>query len=255
MHFPLGPQQTSNLELFPAAGVVRITGPDLQLTLFGQEHPPTIAASGLVFVRSGPAHRSLALSYEGTLTLVSTPPADPAEGARMASDSPTASQRREGHLSAEEGLTDDSQARGDLLVRPVPIPVDHVIDAPAPAVRSAKERPGHGRLEGNLVADPVFRVSSQQQRELAIFVVAQHYTDAQGELQTIYHKCVAFNSERKRLADQVRDQAHQGDAIVVHGVWHDVPIRTRDGSEKRERQLWAYGLKITPRPDRLPPSE
>ena len=97
------------------------------------------------------------------------------------------------------------------------------------------------------VYDPVSKISSQQQRELSTFVVAEHYTDAEGAPQTIYHRCVAFNSARKRLADQVRDGARQGDTIVVHGVWHTVPIRYRNGTTAEERQLWAYGLKITPK--------
>lgn len=129
-------------------------------------------------------------------------------------------------------------------------------DAPKEASQQGKEQGQRGRIEGNLAYDPVFKVTSRQQREIATFVVAEHYTDAQGEPQTVFHRCVAFNTERKRLADHVRDEARQGDTIIAHGNWHEVPITYRNGTQNVERQLWVYGVKITPKDGehRLPAS-
>ena len=120
-------------------------------------------------------------------------------------------------------------------------------DAPKEASQQGKEKAKRGRIEGNLAYDPVFKVTSRQQREIATFVVAEHYSDEQGKPQTVFHRCVAFNTERKRLADHVRDEARQGDTIIAHGNWHDVPITYRNGTQKVERQLWVYGVKITPK--------
>jgi hypothetical protein len=271
--FRLGPEQSVALELFPAAGVVRLSTPDLQIVLARQERPPDIAASGLVFTRDEHGHRALAVSWEGTLTLVASPPDDPAVGPRTAPGGAIAPQRPAGPLAGVTGPSGDPGASGTPVPEVVPTPVaaaesDRPADvlpspasaegataAAAPAPRGSKERPGHGRVEGNLVAPPVFRVSSHQRRELTVFVVAEHYTDADGTPQSIFHKCVAFNTTRQRLADLVRDAARPGDAVVVHGAWHDVPVRSRDGGERRERQLWAYGVKITPHPGPRPPTE
>lgn len=138
--------------------------------------------------------------------------------------------------------------------RPSPAPRDRIpatdnhpvihADAPAP---ERKEPPARGRIKGNLAYDPVYKVTSRQQREIATFVVAEHYTGAGGEQQTIFHRCVAFNTDRKRLADQVHKEAHQGDTVVAHGAWHEVPLTYRNGTQKTERQLWLYGIKITPK--------
>jgi hypothetical protein len=268
MRFRLGAEQSVALELFPAAGVVRLAAPDLQIVLARQEQPPDIAASGLVFARDEWGHRALAVSWEGTLTLVASPPDGPAAGPRTAPGGPIAPQRPTGSLTGETGPSGDPEASGIPVPEMVPTPVaaaesDRSTDAltspattgggaaaAAPTPRGTKERPGHGRVEGNLVAPPVFRVSSQQRRELTVFVVAEHYTDADGTPQSIFHKCVAFNTARQRLADLVRDAGRAGDAVVVHGAWHDVPVHSRDGGERRERQLWAYGVKITPHPGR-----
>ena len=51
--FHLGPEPSvsTELELFPATGVVRLTGPDLQLVLV-HEQAPVVSSTGLVFTRA-----------------------------------------------------------------------------------------------------------------------------------------------------------------------------------------------------------
>lgn len=211
------------LELYPERRTLRLTSSThaMELTLLDQEQPPSITSEGLVFERTDPP-RLVSISKSGSVTLFANP----------------------GELTINAAKS----KQGPIAPSPTR-PIVQADAAPSPSPREGKE-PSRGRIEGIVVYDPVFTVSSQKQKELVRFTVAEHYTDADGEPQTVYHRCVAFNSERKRLADQVRDHAKQGDAIIVHGNWHDVAIQYRNGSTKHERQLWAYGLKITPQPER-----
>ena len=211
--------QQTTLEIFARHGVVRLTHltEGVQVTLLHQETPPTVTPDGLVFDLPTPS-RWLAVGKDGSATLFMGAPAD-------ARPSPASRDR----IPATDNR-----------------PVIHA-DAPPPPAPERKEPPARGRIEGNLVYDPVYKVTSRQQREITTFVVAEHYTDAGGEQQTIFHRCVAFNTERKRLADEVREHARQGDAVIAHGAWHEVPITYRNGIQKTERQLWLYGIKITPK--------
>ncbi len=60
--YRLGPGPGTLLELFPATGTVRLTGQDVQLTLFRQD-PPRLADEGLVFeLATEPRRRWLSVS-------------------------------------------------------------------------------------------------------------------------------------------------------------------------------------------------
>jgi hypothetical protein len=89
-------------------------------------------------------------------------------------------------------------------------------------------------------------VTSQRQKIVAEFVVAEHYTDEEGDEHTVFHKVAAFNNEKQSLADKVRDTARQGDRVVARGYGHDVPVQYSSGKTKVERQLWAFAVKVTP---------
>jgi hypothetical protein len=209
------------LEHFPERGVVQLTNlrQGVQITFVGQEQPPSMTPDGLVFEQPG-ADRWLHVGKDGSATVF--------VGSSAASAAPAA----------------EAPSSTDRLL---PSPARPSIQADAASARQPESKEQtRGRVEGNIVYPPEFVVSSLKQKELVRFTVAEHYTDADGQPQTVYHKCVAFNSDRKRLADQVRDQAQTGDSIVVHGNWHDVTVEFRNGTRKNERQLWAYGLKITP---------
>jgi len=70
LRFRLGEVQPVDLELFPAQGVVRLTGGDLQLSLFRQHAGPALAPEGLVFaLPSQPEGRFLSVSPAGEVTL------------------------------------------------------------------------------------------------------------------------------------------------------------------------------------------
>ncbi len=117
-----------------------------------------------------------------------------------------------------------------------------------PASRqSRKEKTPTARVEGNVSTDIIYRITSQRQKAVAEFVCAEHYTDPSGTERTVFHKIAAFNNERNKLADKVRDEAKKGDRVIARGYWHDVPVRFSSGQTKVERQLWAFAVKVTPR--------
>jgi hypothetical protein len=221
VRFRLGQRQETELELFPAAGVVRLTTPDLQLAILGQTEPPTIAATGIVFTRSEPSHRSLAIAREGTLTLVATPP--PPETVQTAADDIAAMQRAEGHFAAEEGLTDDPVAPEGMLQQALP----------------SDRRAGQPRVTfaGRLGRDPRCRTTPREIR-VCTFPVAEKRDAAETPN---WLTIVAF----KALAAKVEATLKKGMFVEGIGYEHQHERKGRDGATRSEAEI--YAVVITPR--------
>jgi hypothetical protein len=222
VRFRLGRQQETDLELFPAAGVVRVTAPDLQLALFGQEEAPTVATAGIVFTRDQPSHRSLAIAAEGTITLAA-PAATAAEAAKSVPDAAAPPQRPTHRSVAEKGLTDDPAA-------------------PAAASQHALPEPpqtGQPRVAfaGRLGRDPRCRTTPREIR-VCTFPVAEK-RDAVDTPNWL--SVVAF----KALAAKVEATLKKGMFVEGVGYQHERERKGRDGATRTGTEI--YAVVVTPR--------
>lgn len=217
----LGHEQVTELELFPAAGVVRLTAPDMHIALFDQAEPPTIAATGIVFTRTEPAHRSLAIASEGTVTLVATPSS--VEAAKMTADDGDTAKRPSGRSVAEEGLTDDSVAPEGMLPQALP-----------PDQRSGQPRV---TFAGRLGRDPRCRTTPRQIRVCTFPVAEKREATETPTWLTV----VAF----KALAEKVEATLKKGMFVDGVGYQHERGHKDRDGVTRTETEI--YAVVVTPR--------
>lgn len=221
VRFSLGQHQETELELFPAAGVVRLTALDMHFALFDQAETPTIAASGIVFTRSEPAHRSLAITNEGTITFVATPP--PLEAAKTAANDAGMAKRPTGHFAAEEGLTDDPAAPQGMLQQT--LPPDRYAGQPRIT------------FSGRLGRDPRCRTTPREIR-VCTFPVAEKREAAETPT---WLTVVAF----KALAAKVESTLKKGMFVDGVGYKHERVRKGRDGVTRTESEI--YAVVVTPR--------
>lgn len=104
-------------------------------------------------------------------------------------------------------------------------------------------------LIGNLGSDPEVRSTTGGNR-VATFSLAtsRQWKDAKGETQekTEWHRCVAWNAGKGKLADIVEAYAKKGDKVYVEGAieyrqWQDKEGQTRYSTEINVRELVLLG--------------
>jgi hypothetical protein len=219
--FRLGPGRAVELDIFPATGVVRVTAPDMQLALFDQAEPPTVASTSIVFTRSEPAHRSLAITNEGTITLVATPP--PIETAKTAANDAETPKRPTGHPATEAGRTDDPAVPESMLQDPLP----------------SDQRGGQPRVafSGRLGRDPRCRTTPREIRVCTFPVAEKHEATETPTWLTV----VAFRA----LAEKVEATLKKGMFVDGIGYQHERERKGRDGAARRDSEL--YAVVVTPR--------
>lgn len=222
----LGPLPSTEVDLFPTTGVVRIATPDVHIALVRQD-PPAIEPAGIVFARTSKVGTSrLVIAPDGAVTLSLTPtaPTTPVVSApETPADAALSAERPLPPLSTAEPVSGDPGA----AATPSREPSD-------PA--STPETQPRVTLRGRLGAAPRFR-TTRTDRLIGRFPLAVHDTEADA---TTWHTVVAFGD---RAAHLQTDALRTGELIDVIGYAHERTFTDRDGRERKEVELFAAVIK------------
>src|SRR5438105_1472404 len=86
------------------------------------------------------------------------------------------------------------------------------------------------RVMGHLVRNPEVRFTPSG-RAVSNFAIATSYSSGE-KLETEFHSCVIWNSERIPWAEQT-SKLHKGDLVYAEGRLKSRAWKTQDGSERR----------------------
>lgn len=258
------PETASRLEIFPAAGVVRLTSQDAQLTLFRQP-APSLSSDRVRFEQLGPdSQLQLTLTRHGRARLDIIPiapeptvwdgaephrtptlPPEPADAIvdTDASETPLPHQARPIKNAAnrpvvadtsteiapgtETRLCDDSGGPEG----PVPTPVRASEVAPDTVETQAARL----SLGGRLGRAPSFR-TTRSGRLIATFPLAVR--DEAGN--TTWHTVLAFDGR----AEQLRDQVAKGQYVEVIGYRHQRERTIKSGETRLIEEIYATVVKL-----------
>lgn len=254
------PDDATRLEVFPTAGVARITGRDVEITLFRQP-PPSRYTDRVRFERVDPdEHLELTLTRRGRLRLdVTSLPGDDHGASTTADD-------RETRLSTQPSLGTYPDAPETVVdVQPTPVensPESHVSsadgtviphDAETPVIGDSGGAGGHGRepserpendqveptptrlnLTGRLGRPPSFR-TTRNGKLIASFPLAVR--DDEGN--TTWHTVLAFGER----AEKLRDQLAKGQHVDVIGYRHEREVRNKRGGSRTIEEIYATVIK------------
>jgi hypothetical protein len=202
--------EASELELYPAAGVVRLTTQDAEVTLFRQPAPALDREHGRVrFASDGDAEwLRLTVATTGEVTLFVAPAALQRESRAVSGPEETAIPCAE-----ETRVLGHSGGPSDAIHEPSPtpsLPVQEQTPAePAPT-------PERLNLSGRLGRAPAFR-TTRNGTLIASFPLAVRNEDDT----TTWHTILAFGER----AEQLRDQLDKGQVVQVIGYQHDREVR------------------------------
>ncbi len=201
------------VELFPAAQVVRVTGEDIQLSLFRQE-PPRLASDGVIFASTHHPDCWLAITATGATTLRLAPAAQVTEPPSTP-PSPT-----------EQRTTPDA--------RPAPVLDDPVTPEGGirPGLPETGEDQGRVRFGGRLGTDVRFR-ETKRGVLVAAFPVAVITDDGA----TRWEQVIAFNERAAQL--RAADGPSKGRYVEVIGYRHIRHQKGRDGRVRRVEEVYA----------------
>lgn len=224
--FRLGRPPGTELELFPAAGVVRVASPDVHVALVRQD-PPAVEPAGVIFVRTSERGTSrLVVAPDGAVTLALTP-IPPAASDVSAPETPA-----DVPLSAERPMTPPSTAE--------PVSGDPGAAETAsdnhPDQQSTPETQPRLTLRGRLGAAPRFR-TTRNDRLIGRFPLAVHEPEADA---TTWHTVVAFGERAARLQTEA---LRKGELIDVIGYEHERTFTDKAGQERKEVELFAAVIK------------
>jgi hypothetical protein len=235
LRFRLGAVRPVALDLFPAAGVVRLTGGDVQLALFRQQAGPRLVPEGLVFpLPSHPDGRFLAVSPAGEVTLFLAPSApstatDANSAPERPQDRPDPANRPKTHLDAQEPLPGDS------------VPSDGVSSEPSPATSedatTTKEQGYIPRLTGRLARKPRFHTN---RKGVLVGEFDLGVKDQDDPTKTTWHAIAVFGDR----AEQLKEGFQKGDLVdVIGGYTHVREFVGRDGRPRRKEQIYPTVVK------------
>lgn len=212
------------LELFPARDTIRLSTPDLALTI-RQENPPLLDDGTEVVIFPG-LHHELRLGPDGATQLTLHPHPQAPEMTHDESVTP-------GHGIDRVGITspssDDLADPDDGLDEPVEPDTETISEG---GTRTERERL---RLSGRLGRDPIFR-TTRNAVLVAKFPLAVRDDEGVVAWSTIY----AF----RQRAERIRQQAlAKGMWVDVVGYRHPRVIRGRDGIERTVEEIYAVVVK------------
>ena len=218
----LGPEQTTELELFPTAGVVRLTGPHLHAALFDQDHPPALGGDAMIFDAAADGwRRRLRITAAGDIALAVTRETAPGSP-RMAQDAPQAAERPETRIGPETPATAPPVASEDP-------------SAPPPATAPTARQP-RVVFAGRLGSDPRCRTTPREILVCTFPVAEQH----EGVEQPTWRTVVTF----KNLAHTVQETLRRGMFAEFVAYEHQKARRTRDGEARLETQYYVTAVKV-----------
>jgi Single-strand binding protein family len=222
----LGRSPGTELELFPAAGVVRIATPDVHVALVRHD-APTIDSAGVIFDHAGPHGVSrLAIAPDGVVALTLTPAPDrsprvPAPERPV--DASTSAKRPSDRVSPSQPVADNPAVSDD----PSRDQSDDASDEQGEKTRV--------HLQGRLGAAPRFRTTVND-KLIVQFPLAVHNDDKS----TTWHTVVAFGDKAAQIQAA---ELKKGEPIGVIGYEHERTYTKKDGTVKTEIQIYAAVVK------------
>jgi hypothetical protein len=218
--FHLGPPDRQTLlEVFPTgprAPVVRLTAPDLQVSLFRQVDPPRIVPEGLVFeLAASPNRRWLSLGPTGETTLFYDP-----ERAEAPQESRNPQKGPHPLPVPETAATGDPEGQ-EAYQRPLP--------------EARQEKQPRVTYSGRLGTDPRCRITP---RDILVcsFPVAEKQ---EGSEKPTWRTTVAF----RELAGKVQETLKKGMFVDVIGYEHERTRKARDGSVRHDLEVYAVAIR------------
>lgn len=224
----LDAETAAALELYPAAGVVRLTTQDAEVTLFRQPPPALDPERGRVrFARDTDTERvRLSLAASGEVALFIAPVA-PGRETRAVVDPGDAGIP----LAGETRVLGRSGGSSDAAAEPSPTPVRPVQELASGEQASKRERL---TLSGRLGRAPSFR-TTRNGKLIASFPLAVRDEDGN----TTWHTILTFGAR----AEQLRDQLEKGQVVQVIGYQHAREVRTKRGETKTVVEVYATLVK------------
>ncbi len=217
VRYRLGQPPTTELELFPTTRTIRLSTPDVSLSLRHPEHP-TLAPEGLIFEAP---QRVLAVSPDGSATLRLAPPA-------QASESPaTAPHLASGPIAPTPGIeasTDDPTAPHE------------VSPAPSPSLASERERKERVTVAGRLGTDIRYR-TTRNGTLIASFPLAIRQEDGS----TTWRKVKIFGERAAKL--QAGSAPTRGQYTEITGYLHHRDVANKDGTVRTVEEIYAVVVK------------
>lgn len=218
--FPLGTvARQTLLEIFPTgprAPVVRLTAPDLQVSLFRQVDPPRIVPEGLVFeLAASPDRRWLSLGPTGETTLFYDP-----ERAEAPQESRNPQKGPHPLSEPETAVTGDPEGQ-------------EAYQRSLPEVRQEKQP--RVTYSGRLGTDPRCRTTP---RDILVcsFPVAEKQ---EGSEKPTWRTTVAF----RELAGKVQETLKKGMFVDVVGYEHERTRKSRDGAVRHDTEVYAVAIQ------------
>ena len=220
VRFRVGPTPGTEVEIFPAARTVRITGDTLALSLF-QQAPPTLTPEGVLFDHSTTtAQRQLSVSADGTIHLVYEP--NP-QRHRMPQDTPLSARQRLRRLDTDDAPSDDSVAPNEAFQIP-------------PDDDETKGKEERIRLAGRLGTNVRFR-TTRSGKTIASFALAIREDDGSTRWQDV----LLFNERAEKLRSGQAPQ--KGQYCEVVGYRHEKEVKGKDGKVRTVEEIYAVAVK------------
>jgi hypothetical protein len=224
VRFRVGEPPGTELELFPATHTVRLTGEDLQLSLFRQG-APTLAPEGVIFeLRDQPERRWLAVSPTGATTLFYNPdiPARPEtpQHATITEKRPITPYRQEAPL-----LDDATAPQGASL-------------SLLPHSAERQEQQERVQLAGRLGTEVRYR-TTRSGKLVAKFPLAIKADDGS----TTWKDVLLFGERADRLREGTAPT--KGQYVEVIGYVHEREVKGRHGTTRTVSDIYAVVVKTS----------
>ena len=224
VRFRLGEPPDTELELFPTTQTVRLTGEDLQLSLFRQE-APKLAPHAVIFeLRDQPERRWLSVSPIGATTLFYNP--DIPERPETPQDAATTEKRPITPYPEEAPLLDDATVPQEAS------------PPPSPQAAERQEQQERVQLAGRLGTDVRYR-TTKSGKLIAKFPLAIKEDDGT----TTWKDVLLFGERAGRLREG--NAPTKGQFVEVVGYAHEREVKGKDGTTRTVSDIYAVVVKTS----------
>jgi hypothetical protein len=217
IRFRLGNSPATELDLFPTSGIVRLSTPDLTLSLHHLE-APTLASEGVIFEAS---HHFLSVSPDGSAALHLTSPAKATESS-SAFDHPTSEPNPPTYTT--------TASSGD------PTALQEPSRSPSSTPQAEREQQEWVTLAGQLGTDVRYR-TTRNGTLIASFPLAIRQEDGS----TTWRKVKIFGERAAKL--QAGSAPARGQYTEITGYFHRRDVANKDGTVRTVEEIYAVVVK------------
>ena len=210
LRYPLGVEETADLELYPDSGVVRYSSESTHLAFFGED-APSVNGETVLFNSTTPSeHRTIMIGWQGEVIVAITP--------RQTSES--------ARRTIEDWQTQHATPLSEQVAPWEQEPAAQTPSADSSDEKEHGERQPRVRITGNLARD--VQVVESEKGTTVRFAVGEHAGD-----DTVWHNCYAT----KQYAERIRDgNFKRGEEVRVVGT------RQENGDGPK---IYVYAVKRT----------